>query len=161
MTAVLLRPPSWTTRAACDGMARPDWDPWSGDQPELLDAARKVCGTCPVLDACLDAALSRGEAYGVYGGLTPGERADVARLRGLPRPAAAGRWQHGTNSGYAAHGCRCPACSTAHTRAVARWRTRPATTRPTLLVSVLDRPAGTGRHRAWPGQLALDLGALL
>jgi hypothetical protein len=161
VTAVLLRPASWTTRAACDGMARPDWDPWSGDQPELLEVARQVCGSCPVQDRCLDEALARGEAYGVFGGLSPGERADVARLRGLPRASPAGRWAHGTSSGYKAHGCRCPSCSDAHTRDVARWRNRPATSRAQLLVSVLDRPVGRGTHRAFPGQLVLDLGALL
>jgi WhiB family redox-sensing transcriptional regulator len=36
--------------------------------------AKAVCARCPVQKQCLDAALSRGEPEGFWGGLTPQER---------------------------------------------------------------------------------------
>lgn len=160
MTAVLLRPADWTRNAACDGL---DPAPWDGDRPDLLPLARQVCARCPVADACLDDAITMGEAYMVRGGLTPAERNDVARLRGAPKASPAGRWQHGTPSGYKAHGCRCDRCEAAHARDVTAWRARrrlaPATTRETFVV--LTHRVGRGTRAAFPGQLALDLGVLL
>ena len=41
-------------------------------------AAKQLCARCPVIDQCLKHALSAKEPYGVWGGLTPAERADVA-----------------------------------------------------------------------------------
>jgi WhiB family redox-sensing transcriptional regulator len=40
-------------------------------------AAKNVCATCPVIDPCLAWALSMGETYGVWGGLTVEERANL------------------------------------------------------------------------------------
>lgn len=36
--------------------------------------AKAICATCPVRNECLNWAVSRGEAYGVWGGTTPEER---------------------------------------------------------------------------------------
>jgi WhiB family redox-sensing transcriptional regulator len=36
--------------------------------------AKAVCARCPVQKQCLDAALTRGEPEGIWGGLTPRER---------------------------------------------------------------------------------------
>ena len=46
-------------------------------------AAKQVCATCPVRRECLDHALTTGEPYGVWGGLSEAEREEL--LYG-PRP---------------------------------------------------------------------------
>ncbi len=48
------------------------------------DQAKLVCEDCPVITACRDHALSVREPYGVWGGLSEGERALILRSR--PRP---------------------------------------------------------------------------
>ena len=53
-----------------------------------LDIARAkaICRTCPLAAACLENALARNEAYGVWGGtlLIDGEPVRFARRRGRP-----------------------------------------------------------------------------
>lgn len=48
--------------------------------------AKAVCRTCELQAACLQGALDRGEAYGVWGGvlLIDGEPSRFARRRGRP-----------------------------------------------------------------------------
>ncbi|MGL4177518.1 MAG: WhiB family transcriptional regulator [Dermatophilaceae bacterium] len=56
--------------------------------PEDGGSAREalaVCLRCPVRAQCLEAALARGERFGVWGGMTPGR---LARLRRERRIAA-------------------------------------------------------------------------
>lgn len=48
------------------------------------DDAKQVCGACPVIEACLRHALAVREPYGVWGGLTTGER-DALLSRGRQR----------------------------------------------------------------------------
>lgn len=43
--------------------------------------ARKLCGRCPVRQACLDDALSRGGDLGIWGGLSERERRQLKRGR--------------------------------------------------------------------------------
>ncbi|MCW2830044.1 MAG: transcription factor WhiB [Aeromicrobium sp.] len=43
------------------------------------EAAKRWCHRCPVLDECREHALRVREPYGVWGGLTEGERAALAR----------------------------------------------------------------------------------
>lgn len=168
MTALSLRrAPGWALQGACVGMAAPDLDPWCPDddlppdvRARLVGLAKDVCARCPVRAACLEEALETGEAWSVRGGTTPAERRRLAARRGLPRPAAAGRWQHATPAGYKAHGCRCLPCCDAHARDVAAWRQRrrwDATPRLTLVVHELVVPSGAGRRRAFPGQMYLEL----
>jgi WhiB family transcriptional regulator, redox-sensing transcriptional regulator len=40
-------------------------------------AAKAVCGGCPVLERCRDHALSVGETYGVWGGMSEAERLKI------------------------------------------------------------------------------------
>jgi WhiB family redox-sensing transcriptional regulator len=40
-------------------------------------AAKAVCARCPIQRRCLDWALTVGEAYGVWGGMTPAERGAI------------------------------------------------------------------------------------
>jgi WhiB family redox-sensing transcriptional regulator len=44
-------------------------------------AAKAVCATCPVVDACLDHAIETNEHYGVWGGMTTRERVAEKRRR--------------------------------------------------------------------------------
>lgn len=37
-------------------------------------AAKKLCGRCPVIDACRQHAMAQRELYGVWGGMTEAER---------------------------------------------------------------------------------------
>lgn len=42
-------------------------------------AAREICSLCPHRQACLDWALETEQAFGVYGGTSPDERARMLR----------------------------------------------------------------------------------
>lgn len=41
------------------------------------EAAKALCATCPVIERCREHALAVHEPYGVWGGLTESERADI------------------------------------------------------------------------------------
>lgn len=57
----------------------PGGEKWISDKyPELL-AAAEACGTCPAKAACGGYALHAEEPAGVWGGLTPKQRADRTR----------------------------------------------------------------------------------
>lgn len=65
-------------------------DGWRGPaRTERERQAKAICATCPVAAACLEVALTNGEAYGVYGGTTEDERAAIARRRRQRKGAAA------------------------------------------------------------------------
>jgi WhiB family transcriptional regulator, redox-sensing transcriptional regulator len=73
----------WQQDAACKDVPDPDvFFPGKGEDGE---PAKQVCAGCPVMGDCLEFALATMRAaerdHGVYGGLTPAER---ARLRGGP-----------------------------------------------------------------------------
>ena len=83
----LLRP-HWMQKAACRGQGFDAW--FSADEVgEEADAARRVCAGCPVRLECLDYALGWSIRHGLWGGLSPKERAALKRRRGQ-RPAAKG-----------------------------------------------------------------------
>lgn len=69
----------WFEQAVCAGMDTEDFFPL-GDGPataRAMEAAKRVCGRCPVRFACLTDALARetpGRRYGVFGGLAADER---------------------------------------------------------------------------------------
>ena len=77
--------------------------------------AKQVCAGCPCRRECLLLALETGTDYGVFGGLTPKERA------GMRRPLHERVAQCGTDAGYQRHvripEPACRACLTAHTSA--------------------------------------------
>lgn len=77
--------------------------------------ALAVCAHCPVLVACRQETVDDYEWHGIRGGLTPPEVRDLA---GPQRKFL--RAPHGSHSRYSS-GCRCPACTLAHT-AYARQR---------------------------------------
>jgi len=71
----------WMPRAACaTDDVDPEWFfPMDHDRVTLM-AARNVCWSCPVSDACLNDALATKDAWGVRGGYTHLERARIAQL---------------------------------------------------------------------------------
>jgi WhiB family redox-sensing transcriptional regulator len=74
----------WQERGACKGVAVEFFFP---PVDEDCDGAKAVCAMCPVREPCLEHALSVGERFGVWGGLTPAERRTLAGRRA--RTAAA------------------------------------------------------------------------
>ena len=82
--------PFWSERAAC---VRPGVDPdwFHSSDPADIEAAKNVCGTCPIRDACRvyaetvinEDGLHRGDLWGVFGGTLPEERDVDLNLRRL------------------------------------------------------------------------------
>jgi WhiB family redox-sensing transcriptional regulator len=63
-----------------------DPDLFFAEAPADVEAAKAVCGGCPVRPACLAAALDRHEPWGVWGGELLVGGAVVARKRPRGRP---------------------------------------------------------------------------
>lgn len=62
----------WADRGLCVRDQYPElWFPEQGQSP---NEAKAICRRCPVIAECLAWAISNGEKYGVYGGLTGPER---------------------------------------------------------------------------------------
>lgn len=75
----------WMDDAAC---AKDGRDLWYADDSETrrLGEAKRICRACPVQTKCLEHALAIEAAdertnlrYGIYGGLTPKERAELTK----------------------------------------------------------------------------------
>jgi WhiB family redox-sensing transcriptional regulator len=66
----------WRDRAACRGadtdLFFPEWA--AGSTSRDIEQAKLMCGYCPVRGLCLDWALDRGVAFGIWGGFTENER---------------------------------------------------------------------------------------
>lgn len=140
MTAALLRPADWTRDALCADRLTPwHWD--DHGTPE----ARAVCAECPVRLQCATEALQRAEPRGMWGGLDPDDRRDLAHHRGYELP---GLPPHGTRSRFVhrTHACRpeqtgipCPSsvtCRERHRRWAAERRAAGAWTRSTTPAQV-------------------------
>ncbi|MBD0842893.1 WhiB family transcriptional regulator [Streptomyces sp. TRM68416] len=74
----------WRERAAC---RREDPDlffPIGTSGPALMqtEQAKAVCRRCPVREPCLRWALDTGQAIGVWGGTSEGERRRLLRREG-------------------------------------------------------------------------------
>jgi WhiB family redox-sensing transcriptional regulator len=72
---------SWHVDALCRQF---DPEPWHAEQGEGYEAlkaeAKRICQLCPAINTCLAEHLT--EKYGIWGGLTPNERAALrANLR--------------------------------------------------------------------------------
>ena len=75
----------WQLRGACRGIDsefffHPDGERGSG-RARREAMAKQVCKGCPVLEQCRRHALAVQEPYGVWGGLSEGERDDIVRGR--------------------------------------------------------------------------------
>ena len=81
----------WQASAACRGMDcevffHPSMERARGRRRRIT-AAKAVCKTCPVVRQCLDYALETREPYGIWGGRSEDERAEMLGLRSLRYPA--------------------------------------------------------------------------
>jgi WhiB family redox-sensing transcriptional regulator len=68
---------AWMSQARC---ARPDVSHisfYEDRRPEGAEPAKAICSRCVVREECLDYALTGNERYGIWGGMTPGERSDI------------------------------------------------------------------------------------
>jgi WhiB family transcriptional regulator, redox-sensing transcriptional regulator len=65
---------SWRDLALCLEVDPELFFPAPGENPH---PARRVCAQCPVSAQCLDYAISTGQRFGVWGGLTPEERREA------------------------------------------------------------------------------------
>lgn len=52
-----------------------------GDKEQRILMAKKVCGTCPVIEECRKFAIETRQRYGVWGGLSEEEIARAVRRR--------------------------------------------------------------------------------
>lgn len=57
--------------------------------PTELERAKELCADCPLRRQCLEGALARREAYGVWGGQLVIDGVIVPRKRGRGRPRKA------------------------------------------------------------------------
>jgi WhiB family redox-sensing transcriptional regulator len=75
----------WQERAACQAAEATAF--FAPDSERIRERekrearAKRVCGECPVRQACLEHALAVPEQFGIWGGLTELERQEEARRR--------------------------------------------------------------------------------
>jgi WhiB family redox-sensing transcriptional regulator len=67
---------TWKLMAACRGV---DSNVFYPETDDAAGPAKAVCGRCPVRLVCLQSAIRNRERYGVWGGLTEGERSRLGR----------------------------------------------------------------------------------
>jgi hypothetical protein len=143
MTATLNR-----TAARCATSAN-SWA-WESDDPDAQQYAVSHCALCQLRAGCLRTAVATGDASRVWGGLRP------AQLRELiaARPKAHDR------SCATSGRCHCRQGKAAHAAYMRAWRaqSRNVTRAFRISVVVLDAATGRGKHRAFPGQTALEIG---
>ena len=73
--------PVWQSQSACRSAPDPAiFFPSPGDT-EALRAAKAMCGDCPVVQECLEYALSNNERYGIWGGKSTRERLLMLRAK--------------------------------------------------------------------------------
>jgi len=75
----------WQMRGSCRGLdSATFFHPENERGPSRARrerAAKQVCSGCPVVTACLNWALQTREPYGIWGGMSTEERAQLIRLR--------------------------------------------------------------------------------
>ncbi|KOV68289.1 transcription factor WhiB [Streptomyces sp. AS58] len=72
---------TWQDQAVCRTTEYHPVDPEiffpEPDETAKITTAKSLCGQCPVLRTCLDAALESGDTHGIRGGMTEEERAPL------------------------------------------------------------------------------------
>ena len=82
---------SWRNKAGCRGKDTTLWFPIGNTGPALLQIhqAKQVCQRqCPVMEACLQYALTSGQEHGVFGGMSEDERKALKRKAARNRSKA-------------------------------------------------------------------------
>jgi hypothetical protein len=76
----------WRHHAACREQDPALFFPDGNSSPALVQigVAKAVCRRCPVIDLCLQWALEAGQEFGVWGGLSEGERRAMRRRAAQP-----------------------------------------------------------------------------
>lgn len=102
--------PAWMLDAACRDADPEAFFPEKGGSTLY---AKRICADCPVAAQCLDLALTNGERFGIWGGLSERERRRLNPSGPSRRTAACG-----TDAGYQSHlradETACPSCREAH-----------------------------------------------
>ena len=80
-------PDAWREEALC-ATTDPELFFMDSEGGSSYQTARRLCASCPVREACLDDAMAyeasaAGRRYGMYGGLTPKEREELAASAGI------------------------------------------------------------------------------
>lgn len=73
---VMAARPPWMAAAAC---ATAEGVTFFPEQGQASGPAKAVCATCAVREACLDYAVTEDIRHGLWGGLSPRERARLRR----------------------------------------------------------------------------------
>src|SRR4051812_49137990 len=76
---------AWQDYANCLGV---DPDLFFPERGASTREAKEVCRGCVVREECLEYALSNGEKFGIWGGMSERERRRIRRQRALARAAA-------------------------------------------------------------------------
>lgn len=71
--------PEWMSEGICAQIDAEEWFPEKGGSSR---AAQAVCATCPVRTQCLQYAVDNSERFGIWGGLTEGQRRKLRRTNG-------------------------------------------------------------------------------
>ena len=71
---------SWQRQANCMGV---DPDLFFPERGASTREAKEVCRGCVVREECLEYALTNGEKFGIWGGLSERERRRIRRARAL------------------------------------------------------------------------------
>ncbi len=81
---------AWEALASCaaSDVVTSSW--FFSDEITEIAAAQRICATCPVIEECLETALTRGEQWGVWGGqlFASGRIVTHKRRRGRPPKVA-------------------------------------------------------------------------
>ncbi|MFE2125235.1 WhiB family transcriptional regulator [Streptomyces amritsarensis] len=93
LPAPVLQNWAWQAEAVCREVgSEPFFDPVEEgrrDRKERDRQAKALCGSCPVVRACLHHALATHEPHGVWGGLTAQERRRLLPPTGKATPPSA------------------------------------------------------------------------
>ena len=83
LASVLVTPQQGEVEIPC----RLEPDLFFAEAPADVEAAKAICGDCPIREQCLTDALERREPWGVWGGqlLVSGQVVARKRPRGRPR----------------------------------------------------------------------------
>ena len=77
---------AWQEFANCLGV---DPDLFFPERGASTREAKEVCRSCVVKDDCLEYALTNGEKFGIWGGMSERERRRIRRARAIARREAA------------------------------------------------------------------------